>query len=80
MEEIKTTLLMQSEFKKRKELEPILRQLEDLQILKWKNSSVFNAALLFGKQPQNIGYIKLAKKRGFGTYDFSKLLQKKVSV
>jgi len=38
------------------------------------------AALLFGKEPQNIGYIKLAKKRGLGTYDFSKLLQKKVSV
>jgi uncharacterized protein (DUF362 family) len=38
------------------------------------------AALLFGKEPQNIGYIKLAKKRGLGTYDFSKLLQKKVTV
>ena len=38
------------------------------------------AALLFGKEPQNIGHIKLAKKRGLGTYDFSKLLQKKVSV
>ena len=38
------------------------------------------AALLFGKEPQNIGYIKLARKRGLGTYDFSKLLQKKVSV
>jgi Fe-S-cluster containining protein len=34
MEEVKTTLLMQSEFKKREELEPILRQLEDLQIKK----------------------------------------------
>ena len=34
MEEIKTTLLMQSEFRKREELEPILRQLEDLQIRK----------------------------------------------
>jgi len=34
MEEIKTTLLMQSEFKKREELEPILRQLDDLQIRK----------------------------------------------
>ena len=34
MEEIKSTLLMQSEFKKREELEPILRQLEDLQIKK----------------------------------------------
>jgi uncharacterized protein (DUF362 family) len=37
------------------------------------------AALLFGKKPQNIGYIRLAKKRGLGTHDFSKLLQKKVS-
>ena len=34
IEEIKTTLLMQSEFKKREELEPILRQLDDLQIRK----------------------------------------------
>jgi Fe-S-cluster containining protein len=34
IEEIKTTLLMQSEFKTREELEPILRQLEDLQIRK----------------------------------------------
>ena len=34
IEEIKATLLMQSEFKKREELEPILRQLEDLQIRK----------------------------------------------
>ena len=38
------------------------------------------AALLFGKEPQNIEHIKLAKKRGLGTYDFSKLVQKKVSV
>jgi uncharacterized protein (DUF362 family) len=38
------------------------------------------AALLLGKEPQNIGHIKLAEKRGLGTYDFSKLLQKKVSV
>jgi hypothetical protein len=34
IEEVKTTLLMQSEFKKREELEPILRQLEDMQIRK----------------------------------------------
>ena len=34
IEEIKTTLLMQSEIKKREELEPLLRQLEDLQIRK----------------------------------------------
>jgi hypothetical protein len=39
IEEIKTTLLMQSESKKREELEPILRQLEDLQIRKDKKSS-----------------------------------------
>ncbi len=37
-------------------------------------------ALLFGKKPQDIGYIRLAKKWGLGTHDFSKLLQKKVSV
>ncbi len=37
-------------------------------------------ALPFGKEPENIGHIKLARKRGLGTYDFSKLLQKKVSV
>ena len=34
IEEIKTTLLMQSEFKMREELEPILRLLEDLQVRK----------------------------------------------
>ena len=38
------------------------------------------ASLLFGKRPQDIGYIRLAEKRGLGTQDFSKLLQKKVSV
>ena len=38
------------------------------------------AALLFGKKPQNIGYIRLAKKWGLGTDDFAKLLQKKVGV
>ena len=38
------------------------------------------AALLLGKEPQNIGHIKLAQKRGLGTYDYPKLLQKKVSV
>ncbi len=38
------------------------------------------AALLFGKEPQNIGYIRLARKRGLGTYDFSELIQKKVRV
>ena len=39
-----------------------------------------NASLLFGKRPQDIGYIRLAKKWGLGTYEFSKLIQKKVSV
>ena len=38
------------------------------------------AALLFGKKPQHIGHIKLAQNRGLGTYDFSKLVQKKVLV
>ncbi|MEX1328692.1 MAG: DUF362 domain-containing protein [Desulfobacterales bacterium] len=38
------------------------------------------AALLLGKKPQNIGHIKLAKHRGLGTYDFSKLIQKKITV
>ncbi len=38
------------------------------------------AAKLLGKEPQNIDHIKLAMKRGLGTYDFSELLQKKVSV
>ena len=38
------------------------------------------AALLLGREPRNIGHIKLAKKRGLGTYDFSELVQKKVRV
>ena len=38
------------------------------------------ASLLFGKRLKDIGYIRLAEKRGLGTQDFSKLLQKKVSV
>ena len=38
------------------------------------------AALLLGREPRNIGHIKLAKMRGLGTYDFSDLVQKKVSV
>ena len=33
------------------------------------------AALLFGKRPQDIGYIRLAKKWGLGTDDSAKLLQ-----
>jgi len=38
------------------------------------------AALLLGRKPQRVGHIKLAARRGLGTYDFSKLLQKKVRV
>ena len=38
------------------------------------------ASLLFGKRPKDIGYIKIAEKRGLGTLDFSNLLQKKVSI
>ncbi|UCG14227.1 MAG: DUF362 domain-containing protein [Deltaproteobacteria bacterium] len=36
------------------------------------------ASLLFGKRPQDIGFIRLAQKWGLGTYDFSKLLQQQV--
>ena len=36
------------------------------------------ASLLFGKRPQDIGFIRLAQKRGLGTYDFPNLVQKKV--
>ncbi len=38
------------------------------------------ASLLFGKRPQDIGFIRMAQKRGLGTYDFQKLVQKKVEV
>jgi uncharacterized protein (DUF362 family) len=38
------------------------------------------ASLLFGKSPQDIGFIRVAQKRGLGTYDFQKLVQKKVKV
>ena len=38
------------------------------------------ASSLFGKKPNEIGFIRLGQKWGLGTYDFSKLLQKKVSV
>jgi uncharacterized protein (DUF362 family) len=38
------------------------------------------ASLLFGKRPQDIGFIRMAQKRGLGTYDFHKLVQKKVQV
>jgi hypothetical protein len=36
--------------------------------------------MLFGKRPKNIGFIKLGQKWGLGTYEFSKLLQKQVSI
>jgi hypothetical protein len=36
--------------------------------------------MLFDKKPQKVGHIKLAQKWGLGTYDFTKLVQKKVSV
>ena len=38
------------------------------------------ASLLFGKRPEDIGFIRLGQKWGLGTYDFPKLVQKKVSV
>jgi uncharacterized protein (DUF362 family) len=38
------------------------------------------ASMLFGRRPRDIGYIRLAKKWGLGTDDFSNLLQKKISV
>ena len=37
-------------------------------------------ALLFGRKPEEIGFIRLAQKQGLGTYDAAKLDQKKVSV
>ena len=36
------------------------------------------AALLFGRRPRQVGFIRLAQKWGLGTYDFQKLNQKKV--
>ena len=36
------------------------------------------AAMLFGYSPEEIGFIKLGKKWGLGTYDFQQLDQKKV--
>jgi len=38
------------------------------------------AAGLFGMNPKRIGFIRLAKNRGLGTYDFKKLDQKKVTL
>lgn len=37
-------------------------------------------ALLFGRRPEEIGFIRLAQKQGLGTYDAVRLDQKKVSV
>jgi uncharacterized protein (DUF362 family) len=36
------------------------------------------AALFFGRKPEQIGFIKLGQKWGLGTYEFQKLVQKKV--
>ncbi|NIQ88935.1 MAG: DUF362 domain-containing protein [Deltaproteobacteria bacterium] len=38
------------------------------------------ASLLFGKRPQDIGFIRVAQKWGLGTYDFKKLVQKEVKL
>ena len=38
------------------------------------------ASLLFSKRPQDIGFIRMVQKQGLGTYDFQKLVQKKVRV
>jgi len=38
------------------------------------------ASLLFGKRPQDIGFIRMAQKWGLGTSDFNKLVLKKVEV
>jgi uncharacterized protein (DUF362 family) len=37
-------------------------------------------AMLFGRKPEEIGFIRIAQKQGLGTYDLAKLDQKKVSV
>ena len=37
-------------------------------------------SLLFGKRPQDIGFIRMAQKRGLGTYDFQSLVQKKITL
>lgn len=39
-----------------------------------------NATLLFGLQPDRIGYIRLGQKWGLGTYDFQKLELSKVNL
>ena len=37
-------------------------------------------ALLFGRKPEEIGFIRLAQKQGLGTYDPAKIDQRQVSV
>ena len=36
------------------------------------------AALLFNRNPKNLGFIRLASKQGLGTYDFETLTETKV--
>ena len=36
------------------------------------------AALLFGRKPKDIGFIRLAQKQGLGSYDFQNLIYQKV--
>ncbi|RLB13928.1 MAG: cytoplasmic protein [Deltaproteobacteria bacterium] len=38
------------------------------------------AALLFGKRPADLGFIRLGKRWGLGTFDFRQLQQKKVHI
>jgi uncharacterized protein (DUF362 family) len=38
------------------------------------------AAMLFGRKPEEIGFIRLAQKQGLGTFDLARIDQKKVSV
>jgi uncharacterized protein (DUF362 family) len=38
------------------------------------------AALLFGRRPHDIGFIRLARKWGLGTHDFTQLRQKQVQI
>jgi len=38
------------------------------------------AAVLFGYQPEEIGFILLGNKRGLGTFNFNVLTEKKVVI
>jgi uncharacterized protein (DUF362 family) len=38
------------------------------------------AAMLFGRQPEKLGFIRLARKQGLGTFDFQTLAQQKVTL